>query len=355
VDNNKKNPSPPPVMTKDEKLAHVAVASVVGASAMATARSAATLSALGPPSAATVGLAAASAGMAGYAIGKAADAQLDGRLSKAAGEFGESTGLFQAAKAAGEAFDRVADKVSKVSGIGELHAAAVRVVSEKGESTGFFKAVDNMLGVDHSKSAQVAAHEPKLSEEAMKAATLGGAGAMAHAAAGMGTAAGFTGALTAAGAAGYAAGKALDDLSGNKISNLVSEVGEKSGLFPAVQKWAENATGSSKLQQELRAELKGAGLGDISLSKGEIAHLQKELAQAKPGDHLVVEKNGDMYISKPDAQGRHDPAPKDAAVLDADALRANARIAQAPDMAKAQKVAEAKQEAPQASGPAMSM
>ena len=151
----------------------------------------------------------------------------------------------------------------------------------------------------------------------------------------------------------------------------VGETLERNGTFEQVKKAEDFVHGAVakgwnsaepvseeavRLNAVLSNEMRDAGRAPLGLSPAEATLLAKELSNVKPGDQLVVEKNGDMYVSVASATGQHDAIPKSATVLDADALRDVASIS-----LSAERLAEARQEpakqavAEASAGPAMSM
>lgn len=101
------------------------------------------------------------------------------------------------------------------------------------------------------------------------------------------------------------------------------------------------AAPGARVQEQLNQGMQEAGKTALKLSAEEGASLAKELANVKPGDRLVVEKSGEIYLAVgPQEKGGAD-FPKSATVFDADALRENAGIAKVADLAQQQPKAQA--------------
>jgi len=90
----------------------------------------------------------------------------------------------------------------------------------------------------------------------------------------------------------------------------------------------------SQVQRQLNSGMQEAGLPPVNLNSTEAAALAKELTAVKPGDQLVVEKGGTVYLTLGGNGERGADVPKTATVLDADALRQNSGIARATDFAQ---------------------
>jgi hypothetical protein len=102
------------------------------------------------------------------------------------------------------------------------------------------------------------------------------------------------------------------------------------------------------VQLQMNKSMQEAGNPNFKLTAAEGAILAKELAKVRPGDHLVVEKSGEIYLSLAQPGQKQPDAPKSAVVLDADALREHSGIARAPELAQAPKQAAQEAAAPQA-------
>jgi hypothetical protein len=108
---------------------------------------------------------------------------------------------------------------------------------------------------------------------------------------------------------------------------------------------------AARVQEQLHQSMLEAGKPGVKLTAEEGAHLARELANVQPGDHLVVEKNGEIYLALgPQEKGAPD-FPKSATVFDADAMRENAGIASNLEMSQPK----AQAAAPEARTPEMSM
>jgi hypothetical protein len=109
------------------------------------------------------------------------------------------------------------------------------------------------------------------------------------------------------------------------------------------------ATPGARVQEQLLQGMQEAGKQPLKLSSEEGASLAKELAHVQPGDRLIVEKSGEVYLAVgPEGKGAQD-FPKSATVFDADAMRENAGIAKVADMSqpKPQAQAETAQRTPE--------
>lgn len=91
---------------------------------------------------------------------------------------------------------------------------------------------------------------------------------------------------------------------------------------------------AEQVHLNLSKGMQEAGNGTFKLTAAESAHLAKELRHVRPGDLLVVEKSGEMYLSVV-TPGQKQPSTSPNAVLfDADALRENSGIARTPALDK---------------------
>lgn len=165
-----------------------------------------------------------------------------------------------------------------------------------------------------------------------------------------------------------------------KVSEAVKEVGNAAepgispaasapGATPELQQGAHNPTGgpagtapshaqndmgveiASTIVRDLVArEMRASGQPDFQLTAAESKAIAQELRNAGPGDQLVVEPKGDIYLMF--GQGGTTPeAPRGAVVLDADAIRDNAGISRSTEAQKSMEQqqtakAEAKREEP---------
>lgn len=99
----------------------------------------------------------------------------------------------------------------------------------------------------------------------------------------------------------------------------------------------------ARVQEQLRQGMEEAGKPGLKLSSEEGASLAKELAYVQPGDRLVVEKSGEIYLAVgPQGKGGTD-FPQSATVFDADALRENAGIAKVAELSQPKLQTEAPQ------------
>jgi hypothetical protein len=89
-----------------------------------------------------------------------------------------------------------------------------------------------------------------------------------------------------------------------------------------------------QVQVQMDKGMHEAGNSTFKLTAAEGAVLAKELAKVRPGDQLIVEKVGDIYLSLAQPGQKPADAPKSAVVFDADALRENAGIIRATEMGK---------------------
>lgn len=109
------------------------------------------------------------------------------------------------------------------------------------------------------------------------------------------------------------------------------------------------ATPGNRIEEQLRQGMEEAGKPNFKLSSAESTSLAKELAHVQPGDRLVVEKSGEIYLAVgPQDKGVQD-FPKSATVFDADALRENAGIAKVAEFSQPKPQAEVEQRQPEMS------